>query len=217
MKNKSKKAVVFDFDGTITNSMSLQNYCIVKGLESVGCFSVKENNVSDFYGPTERGIISLIVPPGKKDEAWSKCLEVYKEKAKDLKPFDGMIDLFKFLQSKNIKIFLVTGRNRETLDISLDDMKLGSYFINTYSGSDLGTNKEESITTLLNDYSLTKEETVYIGDTLDDIRMMRNVNIDIISAGYSHNLEYQNQLEASNPNNVCKSIEELKEKLSQII
>lgn len=217
MKNKLKKAVVFDFDGTITNSMPTVNYCMVKAMQYVGSFSVDENTVSDHYGPTERGIISSIVPPGNEDKAWAKCLEIYKEKAKEIQPYDGIIDVFKFLINKGIQIFLVTGRSRETLDISLKEMNLSSYFINTYSGSDLGTNKETSIETLLKDYSLNKEEIVYIGDTLDDIRMMRNISVDIISVSYSHDKNYHKQLEEKNHGMVVSSIKDLKDKLSIMI
>ncbi len=217
MKNTIKKAVVFDFDGTITNSMPTVNYCMVKAMQYVGSFVVDENTVSDHYGPTERGIISSLVPPGSLDIAWAKCLEIYKEKAKEIKPYEGIIDVFNFLKEKGIQVFLVTGRSRETLDISLKEMNLSSYFIDTYSGSDLGTNKETSLETLLKEYSLTKEETVYIGDTLDDIRMMRNISVDIISVSYSHDANYHKLLEEKNHDMVCSSIPELKDKLSTMI
>lgn len=216
MKLRNKKAVVFDFDGTLTDSMEIENLSMSKALSSVGCFSVSKDELTNHYGPTERGIISSIVPPGKKDEAWKNCLKYYREFAKDLKPFDGILDILSSLKERNILTLLVTGRSRETLDISLQDMHLTPYFLKTYTGSDSGTNKEESLTSLFNDFSLDKNDVLYIGDTLDDIRMMRNIQTDILSAGYSHDKEYQEMLEEKNPGNVCSSIQQLKERLMEI-
>lgn len=216
MKIGKKKTVIFDFDGTLTDSMEIQNLSILKGLHAVGCFSVSKEDLPNHYGPTERGIISSIVPPGKKAEAWNVCLECYKELSKSMKPFDGILELLEKLIENQIEVFLVTGRNRETLDISLKDMKMESYFLKTYSGSDLGTNKEQSITTLFHEFDLSSKDVVYIGDTLDDIRMMRNISTDILSAGYSHDSKYQKQLEEQNPGNVCLSVSELEKRLMEI-
>ena len=70
--------------------------------------------------------------------------------------------------------------------------------------------------TLIHDFSLSKEETIYIGDTLDDIRMMGNIGVDIISAGYSHTEEYRRQLEIKNPGLVVDSLRSLKTLLMKI-
>ncbi len=217
MKPRSKKAIVFDFDGTLTDSMEIENLSMSKALTSVGCFSVSKDEITSHYGPTERGIISSIVPPGKKEEAWKNCLLYYRELAKDLRPFDGILDILSSLKEKKILTLLVTGRSRETLDISLHDMQLESYFQKTYTGSDSGTNKEESLTSLFKDFSLDKNEVLYIGDTLDDIRMMRNIQTEILSAGYSHDKEYQKLLEEKNPGNVCSSVQQLKTRLMEVI
>lgn len=216
MEKMFKKTVVFDFDGTLTDSMSVENHCMVKAMQSVGCFSVSEEKLPNYYGPTERGIIKAVVPPDRLEEAWANCLNIYRETSKNLKPYPGIEEILRMLKSNGVKVFLVTGRSKETLDISLENMDLTGYFLKTYSGSDSGTNKEESLTTLIHDFSLSKEETIYIGDTLDDIRMMGNIGIDIISAGYSHTEEYRKQLEIKNPGLVVDSLGSLRTLLMKI-
>ena len=194
MIQRPKKAIVFDFDGTITDSMEMENISMAKAIHSVGCISISPEDITGHYGPTERGIISSIVPPGKEEEAWKNCLVYYRELSKNLKPFDGIIDILSSLKQRESMIFLVTGRSRETLDISLHDMNLERYFLKTYTGSDSGTNKEKSLTSLFNDFNLK----------------------NILSAGYSHDKDYRIQLEKKNPGNVCASVQELKNRLMEI-
>lgn len=183
------------------------------GCASVGINGINKEIVHSHYGPTEYGILKELVPPGDLEKAWKACLSYYKEASKSLVPFEGIKDLLQTLSEKKCLLLLVTGRSKDTLEISLPDLGLDSYFVKCYTGSDEGTNKEKSIETIFKDYGIGKEDILYIGDTLDDIRMMRSISVDILSVSYSHDLKYQEELMKKNPGNVCTSVSELKKRI----
>ena len=62
-----------------------------------------------------------------------------------------------------------------------------------------------------------REEVVYIGDTLEDIKSMNQAGVDIISFGLAHSHSYQVELEKNNPNMMAKDIHELKEIIERLI
>ena len=211
-----KTALAFDFDGTLASSFTLEDDVMSKACQAVG-FDVTPEEIHSHYGPTESGIIRDIVGDDRFDEAWKVCIGLYKEGSRKLKPYDGIPELLNLLASHKVLVVLLTGRSRTTLDISLKDFGLENDFVRCYVGSETGENKQYSIVQVMKDYGLEPKDVLYIGDTLADIRMMRSVNIDILSAGYSHPRDYQALLEEQNPGNVMTSVDELKERLLNLI
>ncbi|MFA6829667.1 MAG: HAD hydrolase-like protein [Bacilli bacterium] len=212
---EKKIVFAFDFDGTLASSFMLEDYCMAKACQEAGFPLVNEETVHQFYGPTEDGIIRKIVGDAKFSIAWECFKTIYTEKSKDLKAFDGLHSLLQSL-NKETKIALLTGRSRLTLDISLKDIGLDDCFPAIYTGSPFGSNKEASMLSLIHDFHIQKKDVVYIGDTLEDIKMMKNISVDIISAGYSHDLLYQGQLEELNPGNCVNTISQLADKIQDI-
>jgi phosphoglycolate phosphatase-like HAD superfamily hydrolase len=214
---EKKTAFAFDFDGTLTLSFSMEDDCMAKACQAVGFKDVTPAIIHQNYGPTEDGIIRKLVGEANFRKAWAFFLDYYAKESKKLKPFKGIPELLKTLSQKKCLVILLTGRSRESLEISLADLGLSSCFIRAYTGSPYGTNKEKSMTSLLTDYGLAKKDVLYIGDTLEDIQMMRSIDTDILSAGYSHDSSYQQQLEKANPGNVCHSVDDLKKRLVELI
>lgn len=213
-----KKALIFDFDGTIADSMKLEKTALVKTINKYGIFNVTIENIEDYFGPTELGILEKILVNEDKKEYWSYFLEEYKRMQPELlTTFNGIEPLINSLKDK-FSIFLVTGRSKETLDISLSYLNIASAFIKTYTGSDLGINKDINIKKLLDEYNYDISDVLYIGDSLADINTIHKINGDIISVGYRYaNKEDIKKLEEINPNNVVSTVLQLKERLYQLL
>lgn len=213
-----KKALIFDFDGTIADSMKLEKTALVKTINKYGIFNVTIENIEDYFGPTELGILEKILVNEDKKEYWSYFLEEYKRMQPELlTTFNGIEPLINSLKDK-FSIFLVTGRSKETLDISLSYLNIASAFIKTYTGSDLGINKDINIKKLLDEYNYDISDVLYIGDSLADINTIHKIKGDIISVGYRYaNKEDIKKLEEINPNNVVSTVLQLKERLYQLL
>lgn len=214
-----KKAVVFDFDGTLSNSFPL---VVGKITEAIAMFrkeELTEEENNSIYGPTEEGIIlKLIEDKGEAKECFLRYLDLYNQYHDELLPdfIPGIRELLEELNKRNIPVFLLTGRSKESTMITLTKFNAFKYFKAIYTGGLYGEVKEELLNELASVHHYNKEDLVYIGDSLHDVPQCRRANVDIISVSYANTDSYE-KLEEINKGNVAKTVEELKAKLFEIL
>lgn len=214
-----KRAVVFDFDGTLSNSFPL---VVGKITEAIAMFreeELTEEENNSIYGPTEEGIIlKLIEDKGEAKECFLRYLDLYNQYHEELLPdfIPGIRELLEELNKRNIPVFLLTGRSKESTMITLTKFNAFKYFKAIYTGGLYGEVKEELLNELASIHHYNKEDLVYIGDSLHDVPQCRRANVDIISVSYANTDSYE-KLEEINKGNVAKTVEELKSKLFKIL
>ena len=214
-----KKAVVFDFDGTLSNSFPLVAGKITEAIAMFRKEELTEEENNSIYGPTEEGIIlKLIKDKGTAKECFLRYLDLYNEYHEELLPdfIPGIRELLEELNKRNIPVFLLTGRSKESTMITLTKFNAFKYFKAIYTGGLYGEVKEELLNELASIHHYNKEDLVYIGDSLHDVPQCRRANVDIISVSYANADSYE-KLEEINKGNVAKTVEELKAKLFEIL
>lgn len=214
-----KKAVVFDFDGTLSSSFPLVAGKITEAIAMFRKEELTEEENNSIYGPTEEGIIlKLIKDKGEAKECFLRYLDLYNEYHEELLPdfIPGIRELLEELNKRNIPVFLLTGRSKESTMITLTKFNAFKYFKAIYTGGLYGEVKEELLNELASIHHYNKEDLVYIGDSLHDVPQCRRANVDIISVSYANTDSYE-KLEEINKGNVAKTVEELKAKLFQIL
>lgn len=214
-----KKAVVFDFDGTLSNSFPLVAGKITEAIAMFRKEELTEEENNSIYGPTEEGIIlKLIKDKGEAKECFLRYLDLYNEYHEELLPdfIPGIRVLLEELNKRNIPVFLLTGRSKESTMITLTKFNAFKYFKAIYTGGLYGEVKEELLNELALIHHYNKEDLVYIGDSLHDVPQCRRANVDIISVSYANTDSYE-KLEEINKGNVAKTVEELKAKLFKIL
>lgn len=214
-----KKAVVFDFDGTLSNSFPLVAGKITEAIAMFRKEELTEEENNSIYGPTEEGIIlKLIKDKGEAKECFLRYLDLYNEYHEELLPdfIPGIRELLEELNKRNIPVYLLTGRSKESTMITLTKFNGFKYFKAIYTGGLYGEVKEELLNELASIHHYNKEDLVYIGDSLHDVPQCRRANVDIISVSYANTDSYE-KLEEINKGNVVKTVEELKAKLFEIL
>ena len=214
-----KKAVVFDFDGTLCDSFPLVAGKITEAIAMFRKEELTEEENNSIYGPTEEGIIlKLIKDKGEAKECFLRYLDLYNEYHEELLPdfIPGIRELLEELNKRNIPVFLLTGRSKESTMITLTKFNAFKYFKAIYTGGLYGEVKEELLNELASIHHYNKEDLVYIGDSLHDVPQCRRANVDIISVNYANTDSYE-KLEEINKGNVAKTVEELKAKLFEIL
>lgn len=214
-----KKAVVFDFDGTLSNSFPLVAGKITEAIAMFRKEELTEEENNSIYGPTEEGIIlKLIKDKGEAKECFLRYLDLYNQYHEELLPdfIPGIRELLEDLNKRNIPVYLLTGRSKESTMITLTKFNAFKYFKAIYTGGLYGEVKEELLNELASIHHYNKEDLVYIGDSLHDVPQCRSANVDIISVSYANTDSYE-KLEEINKGNVAKTVEELKAKLFKIL
>ncbi len=214
-----KKAIVFDFDGTLANSFPLVTKEITEAIALFRKEPLTDEEARTIYGPTEEGIIlKLIKDEGLAKESFLRYLDLYNKNHDEMLPdfIPGIRELLEELNCKNIPIYLLTGRSKESTMITLTKFNAFKYFKAIYTGGLYGEVKEELLNELASIHHFNKEDLVYIGDSLHDVPQCRRANVDIISVSYANTDSYE-KLEEISKGNVAKTVEELKAKLFRIL
>lgn len=213
-----KKCICFDFDDTLVKSMGLTKEALIRTLNYFGHNEITTENIHDYFGPSEPGIITNILGEDEALAALPYFYQTYSElQSEFLYKNDEITELLESLSKRpELIILLVTGRSQETLDISSHFLGYEKYFKKTYVGSIDGINKDESMKEAMHDFDLEKEDMLYIGDTLEDISVMKENEYDIFSAGYFHDEEYQKKLLSENENTFT-SVKDLSDAILKVI
>ncbi|MCW4467889.1 HAD family hydrolase [Flavobacterium sp. MFBS3-15] len=205
---KKLKAVIFDLDGTIANTLPLCITSFRQSIEPLAGRAVSDAEIIATFGPSEEGTI-MALAPNHFDKGVSEYLHIYEE-SHDMcpAPFEGMPELIASLKDKDIRVAMVTGKGRASAVITLDKFGMSHLFEILEAGNPDGNRKAEGIESILEAWSdVDKDEVVYVGDTTSDILTCRQVGIPIVSAAWAETAE-PNALVAMHPDYIFYTVPE---------
>ncbi len=203
------RAVIFDLDGTIGNTLPLCIAAFRKAIEPLLGRNISDEEIVATFGPSEEGTIQALIP-----HQYEKGLVDYIQYYRELhdmcpEPFEGMQEIFEYLQSKDIILALVTGKGAKSTAITLFQYGLDSIFAVVETGSPSGPRKLEGIRNVLARLNLKPEEAIYVGDAPSDIIAARNANVLAVSAAWANSADIQ-QIRELNPDEICFTVGEFK-------
>ncbi|RZL48140.1 MAG: HAD family hydrolase [Pedobacter sp.] len=205
------KAVIFDLDGTLANTLPLCIAAFKKAIEPLVNHQISDEEIIATFGPSEEGTIWALAP-NNFDKGVSDYLAFYKDlHSLCPEPFDGLLEILTELRNKNIHLSMVTGKGNLSAAISLEKFGLTHFFKYVETGIKEGPSKPEGIQHILNKLKdIAKDEVVYIGDAPSDITACRKVGIPIVAAAWAETAEAE-KLIALKPNELFYSIADFKD------
>ncbi len=208
---KKIKAVIFDLDGTLANTLPLCIEAFRKSVEPLAQRSVTDEEIIATFGPSEEGTIMALIPQHYEKGVADYLIFYESMHHICLKPFDGITELLSALRNKNVKIAMVTGKGKHSTDISIKQFDLGGFFELIETGSPSGPRKAEGIQLILDNWTdLQKDEIVYVGDAPSDIIASRKAGIPVIAAAWADTAEPE-KLTSLNPDKIFLTIKGLSE------
>lgn len=204
---KTIKAVIFDLDGTLANTIPLCIAAFRKALEPEVKRSLSDDEIMATFGPDEEGSIKQLAPENYK-ETTAHFMQYYKDLHHICNhPFEGIADLLQTLKNKGVFLALATGKGKETTSLTLQHLQLTHYFDRIETGSPKGSRKPEAIQSIIDSFdNLTKEETIYVGDSKGDIKDSRKAGIKVIAAAWAETAK-PDELKNEEPDELFHSID----------
>jgi len=184
------KAVIFDLDGTLANTLPLCIQAFRQSVEPLINRSISDADIIATFGPSEEGTI-MALTPDHYDKGVSDYLHYYEQLHHMCPvPFDGVKEILQTLENRGVRIAMVTGKGKHSTDISLRHFELTHFFEMLETGSPEGARKAEGIRIILDGLTdIKKDEVIYVGDAPSDITASRKVGIPIIAAAWADTSE----------------------------
>ncbi len=185
------KYILFDLDGTISQSAEGIRYSLEKTLESLGVTGVDLSDYTKYIGPplldTLKNLCKL--PDELCDEGYELYKNFYAEKGKLLnKPYDGIKEVLSELRSRGLKLAVCTSKLELTAEIVVEELGLADYF-DAVAGSNRNStrkDKKDLIPYAVERLGGSLDEAVMLGDTWYDAKGAMECGVDFIACSYGY-------------------------------
>jgi phosphoglycolate phosphatase-like HAD superfamily hydrolase len=201
------KAVIFDLDGTIADTLPLCIAAFKQSIEPLLGKKISEEEIIATFGPSEEGTIRKLIP--LHEDAGVKAYLQHYEQLHYMCPFPfvGIKELLETLNSEGVQMAMVTGKGIHSTRLSLKQFGLAHYFKIIETGSPDGPNKVNGIRSVLSRMQLTANDSIYVGDAPSDIRYCKEISIPIAAAAWASTAD-ATQLKKLNPEWLFNSLDE---------
>lgn len=182
-----KKAIIFDLDGTLLNTIKDINTSINITLSDYGFnkISIKKTKLNVGYGSKE--LVRRVIPKNTtadiKLKLTNRYLKVYDEvSGRYTKPYRGILKVVETLKNSGYKLAIASNKSdhlvkelNEQLFKGLFDIAVG-----TRKGV-LSKPHPQMINNVLKELDVSASDAIYIGDTEVDIRTANNAKLDVVA------------------------------------
>ena len=200
MPESNNKVVIFDFDGVITDTFDF-------------CYQIHNTNsptTEDEYRSKFEGNINDALKNSKPiPDFWN----LYTPKLLECKPKGGVEDVIRSL-SKKYTLVVVSSTTSSAIKSFLQKFNLDKCF-NEILGNDVDHSKVKKLQMVLSKYNLSPTDTIFITDTLGDIKEGKHCGIKSVAVtwGY-HPIE---TLQKGEPYRIINGVSELSEAVNQYL
>ncbi|MDY2938371.1 MAG: HAD-IA family hydrolase [Fusicatenibacter sp.] len=207
--------ILFDLDGTLTDSGPGITRCVQYALQSFGIEEPDLKKLECFVGPPLKE--SFMKYGGLDDDQAEKAVEKYRERYQDTgifenEVYEGIPELLQFLKERGKILAVASSKPEVYVERILEHFQLRDYFT-VVSGAELDgrrTKKAEVIEEALRRLgcSRKRQNVVMVGDRLQDVEGASSCGLLCVGAAYGYG--GREELETAGAARVCDTVEELR-------
>ncbi len=218
---KDNELIIFDFDGTLINSIPDLSLAINKMLVHYNLLPLTVEQISPFIGNGAKLLVKRSLECAMQDkevaieildEAFdiyfsayqaATCVETY--------TYPGVVETLEYLQEKGYKMVICTNKPFAFIEPILDKLEIKQFF-NSWIGEDSLSEKKPSAAPLFhlaNKMKTTIDKCIMVGDSKNDILAAQNSGMESIGVSYGYN--YNENIADYKPTIVVDSFSNLQE------
>lgn len=207
------KAVIFDMDGTILNTLEDLKNATNYSLRQFGMPERSLEEVRMFVGNGIRKLVERAVPSGTSEEKIAQIFDVFLEyyeihSADNTSPYPGILELVEKLKKSGIKTAVSTNK------ADVPAQELGREYFNGIFDLIVGQQDglkvkpaPDSVNKILSILDIQKKDAIYIGDSDVDVQTAKNSGLDFI--GVSWGFRGREFLEKNGAKNIVDNANEI--------
>ncbi len=188
----SPRLLVFDWDGTLMDSIGPIVACTQATIQELNLGSVPDETIRGMVGLGLRETIEIL-SPGCDEPLFARILEGYRRQwhgtYRDMPLlFPGVPEMLRGLAAAGYLLAIATGKSRRGLDYALEQTGLGGLFQATRTADEAFSKPHpQMLLDILDELGVPPRDAVMIGDTTYDLEMARNARthaVGVCSGGH---------------------------------
>ncbi|MCM3496304.1 HAD family hydrolase [Paenibacillus sp. FSL M8-0142] len=191
------KAILFDFDGTLADTLPICFYSFQKIFATYDQRTLSDQDIVAMFGPSEVGIIQQNLRC--KDRVHEAIDDYYlhyeREHDRMVSGNQEILELINLIHHKGISTGIVTGKARRSYDISVKHLFPDDLFKVSITGDDVVDPKPhpEGIIKAMKLLGCSPQETLFVGDSQADIEAGVRAKVKTVGVNWldnSHSSEF---------------------------
>ena len=179
---KHLKCIVFDMDGTLTqtNQLIYDSFNYIAQKYAGRTYTVPE--IHAMFGPPEEEALLDIVRPDQMDEVMKDYLAFYRMHHSRLaRLYPGIDEILCYAKDQGKKLALFTGKVIHTTRITLQEFHIDKYFDFVVTGNDVVNRKpsSEGLRKIMEHFALQPNEVLMVGDAVSDVKAAHEAGVKV--------------------------------------
>lgn len=207
------KAVLFDMDGTVLDTLADLTNAVNHTLAEYGMPLLEKPQVAQYLGNGAAYLMSRAVPSGTSDALREEMLRAYQpwydsHCAILTAPYPGILELMRALRAAGIKQAVISNK-QDTAVKQLAEQHFPG-LLETAVGESAAVRSKpnpDAVLAALREMNIDKADAVYVGDTEVDLRTAENAGLACAVVGWGFRTE--EQLHDAGAGHIFRSAEEL--------
>lgn len=183
------RSILFDLDGTLTDSGEGIINCAAYALEALGLPVPPRETMGVFVGPPLKDTFQAFGVPA---EQLDKAVQIYRSRYIPIgkyenKPYDGIREMLEALMLQGHRLYIATSKPESTSLEILEHFDLARYFAKICGATMDGTRSSKSqVISYLLETGVSRQNCVMVGDTVFDVQGAAAHDIPTIGVSWGY-------------------------------
>ncbi len=188
MSSPHFQLLCFDWDGTLFDSAAIIVRCIQAAVRDVGGTPPTDEQAAYVIG---MGLMEALahaapdVPKSRYTDLGNAYRRHYFAEQHTISLFRGTVPMLQALKHRGHWLAVATGKSRRGLDEALQSTELKGLFHGSRTADETaGKPNPQMLLELMDEFSVSPERTLMIGDTTHDLALARNAGVASVAVSY---------------------------------
>ncbi len=219
MMAKSYELIVFDWDGTLMDSVAKITASLRAAAVDVALPALPDQQLRNVIGLGLQEALEMLYPKAD-EEQLCRFVNHYRHHFLVACPtpeilFEGVRELLQDLTRQSLKLGVATGKSRQGLDRALDHTACGVYFHTTRCADETRSKPHpQMLQEIIEELGISPDKSLMIGDSEYDMEMARRAGVDALAVTYG--VHEPHRLDLHKPLALLDSVTALGEYLSTL-